>query len=148
MYKKFQTKIFAIALSCILVICSGCSHGYDLLGRDVFGLPENEPTSYTIRHAGMSIKYYSYERPAEAARYKSLLNSMMMNKTNKKGSLDANLYEISTLYVKDIMDGTMVGAIEPIDIKVIVNGNMVLYNDQWYEADTSRLLRQLEKDFS
>lgn len=143
-------RTIAVAVIATLLMLCGCSGGeqYELTGQDVFGLPENEPTSYTIRHAGMSIKYYSYERPAEAARYKSLLNSMMMNKTNKKGSLDANLYEISTLYVKDIMDGTMVGAIEPIDIKVIVNGNMVLYNDQWYEANTSQLLRQLERDFS
>jgi hypothetical protein len=25
---------------------------------------------------------------------------------------------------------------------------MVLYNDQWYEANTSQLLRQLKQDFA
>lgn len=134
----------------LLGLC-GCADTaeYEWTGAELFGLPE-QASSYTLRHAGESRLYLNFERGDRCAAYQSALRELKLNKSVKKGSLDANTYEIVTeYYVFDDVDGRVgSNSIEAMNVKLIVNGNMVLYNDQWYEADTSRLLRQLERDFA
>lgn len=137
-----------ILLFCLLLLgVVGCSDNYDLTGKEVLGLPEEFVTSYTVRHAGQSL-FFSYEEPLSASKYRNLLNSVMMRKSNREGTLDSDIYEIYTMYTVDHFEENSAPIFDVCHVNVIVSGDMIRYNDQWYEADTSRLLRQLEKDFS
>lgn len=147
-----MSRIISLCLVVIflLSLCA-CAGGeqYELTGQDVFGLPE-QGVSFTLRHAGQSRLYLNFERGDRCAAYQSALRNLQLNKTNKKGSLDGNLYEICTDYAIYEYSGGQVdsSSYQVVYVKIIVNGDMVLYNDQWYEANTSQLLRQLERDFS
>ncbi len=130
----------------------GCvvTNEYEFIGSEIFDLPENKVSSYTLRHKGQTILYFNYERGDRCEAYQSALRNLKLNKTNKKGSMDSNLYEISTDYTVYEYSGSQVKSesYRSVKVRIIVNQNMILYNDQWYEADTSQLLRQLERDFA
>ncbi len=139
-------RILAISMLLILLfgLC-GCvdTTEYELTGEELFKLPE-QATSYTLRHAGQTKFYLNYVQGSRCAAYQSALRNLLLNRTNKEGSMDANLYEVVTDYIIRHSDTE----VETVEVKLIVNGNMVRYNGEWYEADTSQLLRQLERDFS
>ena len=132
-----------LLVSMVLGLC-GCvdTTEYELTGEELFNLPE-QARSYTLRHAGQSKLYLNFERGDRCAAYQSALRNLPLNTTNKEGSMDANMYEVVTDYIIRHSDTEY----EIVEVKLIVNGNMVCYNGEWYEADTSQLLRQLERDF-
>lgn len=133
-----------IIIGCLLIGLCGCvdTTEFELTGEELFNLPE-QAMSYTLRHAGQTKLYLNFERGDRCAAYQSALRNLPLNRTNKEGLLDANLYEVVTKYIIWHSDTE----VETVEVKLIVNGNMVCYNGEWYEADTSQLLRQLERDF-
>lgn len=144
--KRLISPILILVL--LLSLC-GCVNiadttEYKWTGEELFGLPE-QASSYTLRHAGESKLYLNFERGDRCAAYQSVLRQLPLNPTSKEGSMDADIYEITTDYfIFDDIDNT----VEEFTVKLIVSGDMVLYNDQWYEANTSQLLRQLKRDFA
>lgn len=137
--KRLISPILILVLLLSLCGCVGKT-----TGEELFGLPE-QAMSYTLRHAGQTRLYFNYAQADRCAIYQSALRDLKLKPTSKQGAMDRNLYEITTSYT--IFNDTN-HTVEEFTVELIVNGNMVLYNDQWYEANTSHLLRQLKQDFA
>lgn len=133
--------------SWIIIVCLAfglCGCAGKTTGEELFGLPE-QAMSYTLRHAGQTRLYFNYAQGDRCAIYQSALRDLKLKPTSKQGAMDRNLYEITTSYT--VFNDTN-HTVEEFTVELIVNGNMVLYDDQWYEANTSQLLRQLKQDFA
>ena len=138
-------KTIVMWLICFHLLClCGCDTDY-VLGKDLFRMPEQVGGGVVIRHAGYSLGFYS-EQPQKAASYVALIKQMKIRQTDRKGSLTSEIYEIR--FDSVICDEVTYEIQEVIPVWLVIDEDLILYNGQWYEADTSRLLRQLEKDFS
>ncbi len=142
-------KLIIIGLICFLFIglcgCDTDSETDYVLGKDMFQMPEHVGSGVIVRHDGYSFGYYS-DRPQEAATYINLIKQLRIQETNRKGSLTAGIYEIC--FDSVICDENTHEIKEVISVWLVIDDNLILYDDQWYEANTSQLLRQLERDFA
>ncbi len=133
----------------VLVSLSSCGEDY-ISGTELFYLPD-QLNHIELRHNGLGYAYINSpdgraNDGAKLATYNRLLKSLALTPTSRKSELDRSIYEISfsvTIreeYTNKILDTKY--------IRIIIKDDLVLYDDQWYEANTARLLRQLERDFA
>lgn len=142
-------KRIIIGLICFLFIglcgCATDSETDYVLGKDMFQMPEYMGSGVIVRHDGYSLGYSS-EHPQEAATYIDLVKQLRIQETNRKGRLTGEIYEIS--FDSVICDENTHAIKEVISVWLVIDDDLIMYNDQWYEANTARLLRQLERDFA
>lgn len=143
-----RIRYWIIVVSMILGLIGCNANDYDFLGIELFELAGEIQANYVIRHAGQSVLYYNYERGDKVSTYNALIRQMKLKKTGKTADLSSGIYEITMDYWVFDRSSGQVSVSETQWLYLIINEDMVLYNDQWYEADTSRLLRQLERDFA
>lgn len=136
-------------LSVMLLSLCGCGGDY-IPGAELFCLSD-QLNQIELRHDGLGIAYINSpdgqaNDGVKLATYNRLLKSLALTPTGRKSELDRSIYEIS--FSVTIYEEYTYNILDTKYIRIIIKDELVFYDDQWYEANTSQLLRQMGRDFA